>query len=124
MLVYSIGGLMSSVGTRSVRTESNGAFQFKDVAGGAYAVMASRASQRVTVAGADIEDVLLVARTGSSVSGEVATDEATPPPFGNSGVRVLLDVPDGNVLPTVASCRLARTGPSSSNNWEVRSCSG
>jgi hypothetical protein len=55
----------------------------------------------VDVTGADIDNLLLVPRVGSTVSGSVVTDEGTPPPFPSSGLRVLLEQGNGDVLGTV-----------------------
>jgi hypothetical protein len=102
MLAYSFPGATSTVGSRSVRTQSDGTFQFKNVAGGTYMVMAGGgASQQVVASGADIDEVQLVVRRGSTVTGSVIAEDGTVPPFATSGVRVLLEAPLGNVLPTV-----------------------
>jgi hypothetical protein len=50
---------------------------------------------------ADIDSLDLARRIGSTVTGTIVTEEGTPPPFSNSGVRVNLLAPFGNVLPTV-----------------------
>jgi hypothetical protein len=89
------------VGSRSVRTEADGSFQFRNVAAGTYVAMTTGASQPVAVAGTDVEDLQLVVKTGSTVSGTLVADDGSAPPFDTSGVRVLLDAPTGNVLPTV-----------------------
>jgi carboxypeptidase family protein len=100
-LAYSYPGVIMTAGMRSVRTAGDGSFEIKDVAEGVYMVGGGSAEQIVTVAGADIEGLLLVARTGSNVSGTLATEDGTPPPFPSSGVRVTLSAPFGKVLPTV-----------------------
>ncbi len=102
-LAYSYpGGIVSTFGMRSTRTGSDGSFVFTNVTPGVYSVDArSGAEQVVTVAGGDIEGVALVPKTGSTVTGTVVTDEGFAPPFSPSGVRVLLEAPDDDVLPTV-----------------------
>jgi hypothetical protein len=100
-LAYSFPGVTITPGSRSVRARADGSFEFKDVAGGTYVVMTTAASQTVAVASADVVDVQLLVRTGSTVSGTLMTDDGSAPPFGASGVRVLLDAPTGDVLPTV-----------------------
>ena len=100
-LAYSYPGVMMTAGMRSARTEADGRFQFKGIAGGTYLVIAAGAGERVRVADQDINDVLLVVRTGSTILGTLVTDEGTEPPFGPSGVSVLLDTSSDDVLPTV-----------------------
>jgi hypothetical protein len=88
-------------GSRSTRTARDGTFQFKNVAGGGYLLMGEGARQSIVVAGADLDGLVLVSKKGSTVTGTLVTDDGNPPPFGTSGVRVLLEAPYGNVLPTV-----------------------
>jgi hypothetical protein len=99
-LAYSYpGGIIMSAGIRSVRTDRDGVFEFKDVAAGRYAL---GSYQDITVGDADIENLLLVSRTGSMVSGVLVGEDGAPPPFPTPGVRVLLQAPtDEDVLPTV-----------------------
>jgi hypothetical protein len=101
-LAYSYPGYFMAGGSRSARTSGDGSFEFKDVPGGVYLVSAGAGADRtITVAGADIADLALVARTGSVVTGRLITDDGVPPPFPSSGVRVTLSAPTPNVLPTV-----------------------
>jgi hypothetical protein len=100
-LAYSYPGSVMTAGMRMVRTAADGSFEFRDVPGGTYSVGGGNAEQIVTVAGEDIDGILLTPRTGSQVSGVVTTDEGTAPPFPVSGVRVLLEAPARGVLPTV-----------------------
>jgi hypothetical protein len=100
-LSYSYPGVVMSASMRTVKTAGDGSFEFKDVAPASYRVGGGSASREVTVAGSDIDGIVLVPRTGSTVSGTVVTDEDTPPPFQPSGVRVLLEAPFGDVLPTI-----------------------
>jgi hypothetical protein len=94
------GGGMMTAGMRSVRTERDGSFELKDVPGGMFCVGCGGAEQIVTVDGADIENLVLVSKTGSTVLGTLTTDDGAPP-FPLSGVRVLLEAPYEKVLPTV-----------------------
>jgi hypothetical protein len=113
-LAYSYPGLVVVGGMRSVKTAQDGVFVFDDVAGGVYNVGAGGGSEQiVTVAGADIDDIVLTPRTGSTVTGSVVTDEGTPPPFLASGVRVFLVAPDEKVLPTVRV-------PAIDGNWSFK----
>lgn len=100
-IAYSYPGVIMIAGMRTVRTAPDGSFQIKDVPGGVYSVMSGGDQVILTVAGSDIDEVVLTQRVGSTVTGSVTTDEGTPPPFPTSGVRVLVEAPDDNVLPTV-----------------------
>jgi hypothetical protein len=100
-LAYSYPGVIVTAGMRVVRTAGDGTFEIKDVPPGTYSVGGGSAEQIVTVAAADIDDVVLVPKTGSTVSGTLVTDTGTMPPFPASGVRVFLEAPYGKVLPTV-----------------------
>lgn len=102
-LMYSFPGFVMTSGRRSVRTAGDGSFRFSDVPGGAYIVGGGggSADQRITVSGADINDIVLTLRTGSTVLGSVTTDEGLAPPFPTSGVRILLQTSSDDVLPTV-----------------------
>jgi hypothetical protein len=109
-------GIMLAGGT-IVRTSADGGFEFRDVPPGLYQVRASgggaSASTLVAVAGTDIDQLVLNARTGSTVVGSFVTDTGERPPFPASGVRVsLLASPSASVLPTV---RL----PGVDNDWTV-----
>lgn len=110
-LAYSYPGAIVVAGMRSIKTEQDGAFVFDDVPPGAYDVTAGGGSdQFITVAGADIDGLVLTPKVGSTVTGTVVTEEGTPPPFSASGMRVLLIAPTEDVLPTV---RL----PAIDGNW-------
>ena len=100
-LMYSFRRFVMTVGRRSVRTEADGSFQFDDVPPGFYNLGGGSFGRDINVVGADIDDLLLVARTGSTVLGSVSTDEGVPPPFPTSGVRILLQTSSDDVLPTV-----------------------
>lgn len=100
-LAYSFPGVIMTVGMRNVRAAADGSFEFKDISSGTYSVFGGSDERIVTMAGADVEDVMLVAKTGSTVSGILVTDEDARPPFQPSGVRVSLLAPTGKVLPTV-----------------------
>ena len=100
-LAYSFPGVIMTAGMRNSRAAGDGTFEFKDVPSGTYDVMGGNDQHTVTVAGADVEDLVLVTRTGSTVSGTLVTDEDARPPFPPAGVRVSLLAPTGKVLPTV-----------------------
>lgn len=98
---FSPDGILT-VGSRDAPVDRGGAFELTQVAAGNYLLIGAGGSeQAIAVADADISDVTLVARTGSTVSGVVVTEEDVPPPFSSSGVRATLLAPFGNVLPTV-----------------------
>ena len=102
-LMYTFPGIIMTAGRRSVRTAGDGSFRFADVPGGVYLVASGggSADQTITVTGADIPDITLVQRTGSTVLGSLSTDEGVAPPFPTSGVRILLQSSSDKVLPTV-----------------------
>lgn len=100
-LLYSFQRFVMMAGRRSVRTGGDGSFVFHDVPPGVYNVGGGGMDRTITVTGADIDDLVLVGRTGSTVHGSVSTDEGVPPPFPTSGVRVLLQTASDDVLPTV-----------------------
>ena len=100
-LAYSFPGLVMTAGMRTVRGAGDGSFEIKDVSPGNYVVLGGGEDRPVSVAGADIEDLTLVRKTGSTVSGTLVTDEDARPAFQPSGIRVLLVAPTGRVLPTV-----------------------
>jgi hypothetical protein len=104
--VYPGGGLMTA-GMRSARTAGDGSFEFKDVPGGTFCVGCGNGEQIVTVNGADIENLVLLPRTGSTVLGTFAAEDGTPPPFPMSGVLVTLEAPTEGVLPTVRVVEVA-----------------
>lgn len=101
-------------GSMNVRTERDGTFEIRNVAPGEYNLRAGgggSASMFLAVTG-DIDNLLLIPRTGSTVSGSVVTDEGTAPPFPASGVRLSL-VRGENTLPTVGL-------PAVNNDWSFR----
>lgn len=98
-LNYGWGTFVMTFGARSVRADPAGAFEFTDVPAGRYVVGGGQGVP-LTVAGADVDDVDIVVKTGSTITGSVTTDEGAPPPFVTSGVRIRLEAPFGNVLPT------------------------
>jgi protocatechuate 3,4-dioxygenase beta subunit len=100
-MAYSYPGVIMVAGMRSVRAGGDGTFTIKDVPGGVYGLSSGGDSLTLTVTGADVDDVLLTQRVGSTVTGVVLTDEDLPPPFPTSGVRVFIETPGGKVLPTV-----------------------
>jgi hypothetical protein len=99
-LNYGYGTFVLTAGARMMRTDASGAFDFRDVPAGRY-IIGGGQGQPITVAGVDLDDVRIVARTGSTVLGSLTTDEGVPPPFPVSGVRILMEAPYGNVLPTL-----------------------
>jgi 5-hydroxyisourate hydrolase-like protein (transthyretin family) len=100
-LMYSFQRFVMTVGRRSVRSGADGSFQFEGVPPGVYNVGGGSMDRTVTVAGADIDDLVLVAKTGSTVFGTISTDDGMPPAFPTSGVRILLQTSSDDVLPTV-----------------------
>ena len=91
-----------TAGSRTVRTEADGSFEIKNVTPGVYRLDAGGgADQLLTVTGADIEGIVLVSKTGSTVTGTLVADDGAPPSFPTSGVRILLDTWSDKVLPTV-----------------------
>lgn len=100
-LAYSFPGLIMTAGMRTVRGAPDGSFEIKDVAPGVYAVLGGSDEEIVTMAGADVDNLTLIRKSGSTVTGTLVTDEEARPPFQPSGVRVTLIAPTGKVLPTV-----------------------
>jgi hypothetical protein len=100
-LLYSFERFVMMVGRRSVRSGPDGSFRFDDVPPGVYNVGGGSMDRTVTVTGADIDDLLLVGRTGSTVFGSISTDTGVPPTFPTSGIRILLQTSSDDVLPTV-----------------------
>jgi protocatechuate 3,4-dioxygenase beta subunit len=112
------GGGMVVAGGLSTRTAADGTFEFRDVTPATYSIRAvssgASASLRLPVTGADIDNVVLVPRTGSTLLATIVTETGEPPPFPASGVRVNLVAPAGaDVLPTVRV-------PGVDNDWSVR----
>jgi hypothetical protein len=85
-------------------TGADGSFELSGVPPGFYGLRSSAgggtASLSVDVAG-DLDNLLLVSRSGSTITGVVVTDTGEPPPFTASGARLSLLAPSGDVLPTV-----------------------
>jgi hypothetical protein len=112
-LARSLGGsVIIGEGIVQVRTTGDGAFEFRDVPPADYMIRTSgrsgTASIVIPVAG-DVENLLLVPRTGSSVTGSVVTESGGPPPFPVASTRVLLvAAEEGRVLPTVRAPAIER----------------
>lgn len=100
-LLYSYPGVVMMGGARTTTTAADGTFELKNVTAGVYNLGPGSASEHVTVADGDIDGIVLTSKTGSTVTGQVVTDDGSAPPFGTSGVRVWLETPFDNVLPTV-----------------------
>jgi hypothetical protein len=114
-LSYSLtpGAIVVS-GSAATRTAADGTFEFRNISPGTYMVRSGGASQTLPLGAADVDSVLLVPRTGNTISATITTDEGGTPPFPASGVRVaLVAQPGAEVLPTV---RL----PAVDNDWTVR----
>ena len=88
----------------SANTGADGSFELSGVPPGFYSIRSNApgatASLEADVSG-DVDNLLLVARTGSTITGTVVTDIGEPPPFNVAGARLLLLAANGNVLPTV-----------------------
>ena len=95
------GSVVMASGGRSVRTEQDGSFEFRDVPAAQYALSSGSGWLDVAVDGADLRDLVLAQKIGSTVSGSVMTDDGGVPPFPSSGVRVTLVNVGDNQLPTV-----------------------
>jgi hypothetical protein len=110
-------GAILATGGISTRTGGDGTFEFTNVAPATYLLRAGggggSASMPLVVSDADINDLLLVPRTGSTVTGSIITEEGGTPPFSASGIRINLLAPLGNVLPTVRV-------PAVDNDWTFR----
>jgi hypothetical protein len=101
-LMYSYpGSVVMTSGARSVRTEADGSFEFRDVPAARYSLATTGSSIDVSVDGSDVEDLVLAQKVGSTVTGSVITDDGGVPAFPSSGVRVTLVAGGDNVLPTV-----------------------
>jgi hypothetical protein len=101
-LMYSYpGSVVMTSGARSVRTEPDGSFEFRDVPAAQYSLATTGSSIDLSVEGSDVKDLVLAQKVGSTVSGSVITDDGGEPPFPSSGVRVMLVAGGDNVLPTV-----------------------
>jgi hypothetical protein len=97
-------GAFSSGTPISATTGADGSFELAAVPPGFYLILSNvgsaRASLPLDVSG-DLDNLLLVARTGSTITGVIVTDTGEPPPFNVAGARLSLLAPTGNVLPTV-----------------------
>jgi hypothetical protein len=97
----------------STRTAADGAFELRDVPPGTYSIRAGArnetAFETVVVAG-NVDNLQLVATSGSPVTGTVVTDEGSLPPFTASGVRLNLLTDSDRVKPTVRV-------PAVNNDW-------
>lgn len=91
-------GVAVAAGGRSTRSAADGSFEFREVPTGTYLV----GDEEIVVTGVDIDDVVMVVKTGSTVTGTVVSPDGSPLPFGSSGVRILNQAPSGKVLPRVA----------------------
>ena len=101
-LMYSYpGSVVMTSGARSVRTDQDGSFEFRDVPAAQYALSSGGANIDLSVEGSDVKDLVVAQKVGSTVSGSVIADDGGVPPFPSSGVRVMLVAGGDNVLPTV-----------------------
>jgi hypothetical protein len=91
-------GVAVASGGRSTRSAADGSFEFREVPTGTYLV----GDEEIAVDGADIDDVVMVVKTGSTVTGTVVSADGTPLPFASSGVRILNQAWSRKVLPRVA----------------------
>ena len=91
-------GVAVAAGGRSTRSTADGSFEFKDVPAGTYLI----GDEEVVVVGVDIDDIQMVVRTGSTVTGSVVSADGAPLPFGPSGVRIINQASSGKALPRVA----------------------
>jgi hypothetical protein len=91
-------GVAIAAGGRSTRSAPDGSFEFRDVPSGTYLV----GDEEVVVTGVDIDDVQMVVKTGSTVTGSVVSADGSPLPFGPSGVRIINQAVRGKALPRVA----------------------
>lgn len=88
----------------SANTSADGSFELSGIPPGHYAVRSNAGGDSASVdvdVSTDIDNLLLVARSGSTVTGVVVTDTGDPPPFTASGARLSLSASTGTVLPTV-----------------------
>jgi protocatechuate 3,4-dioxygenase beta subunit len=95
---------IASANPISATTTADGSFELSGVPPGFYSIGSAaggaRASLSLEVSG-DVDNLLLLARTGSTINGVVVTDTGEPPPFNVAGARLSLLAPAGEVLPTV-----------------------
>jgi len=88
----------------SANTTPDGSFELSGVAPGHYAIRSNAGGNSASInldVSADLDNLLLVARSGSTVTGVVVTDAGEPPPFTASGARLSLLASAGEVLPTI-----------------------
>lgn len=88
----------------SANTSADGSFELSGIPPGHYAVRSNAGGDSASVdvdVSTDSDNLLLVARSGSTVTGVVVTDTGDPPPFTASGARLSLSASTGTVLPTV-----------------------
>ena len=99
------GLTIASANPISATTIGDGSFELAGVPPGPYSIRSASAREtaRLTIdVVADTDNLVLVSRTGSTVTGRVVTDSGEPPPFTASGARLSLLAPfPDNVLPTV-----------------------
>ena len=91
-------GVAVAGGGRSTRSAPDGSFEFRDVPAGTYLV----GDEEIAVTGVDIDDIQMVVKTGSTVTGSVVSADGSPLPFGPSGVRIINQTTTGKALPRVA----------------------
>lgn len=97
------GGLSMSISSATV--DADGSWRMKNIAPGEYKLnvnhqdrdrLPERAGTTVTLQGADIEGLTLVADSGGTISGQVVTDDgAAPPSPGSGALRVRADTVSG-----------------------------
>jgi len=100
-LMYSWGEGAFVFGARRAAVGGDGTFEIKDVTEGSYELSWAGGTLPLRVGEADVTDLDLVRRIGSTVTGTIVTEDDTPPPFANSAVRVSTLAPYGNVLSAV-----------------------
>jgi hypothetical protein len=87
-----------------VRAAADGSFELPHVPPGDYRIRATdasdNASEYLQVTG-DVENLVLVGRSGSTIFGSIVGDDGTPPSFPASGVQVNLIPASDTVLPSV-----------------------
>ena len=91
-------GVAVAAGGRSTRSAPDGSFEFRDVPAGTYLV----GDEEIAVNGADLDDIQMVVKTGSTVTGSVVSADGSALPFGPSGVRIINQA-IGKVLPRVGA---------------------
>ena len=103
--IRGVGTILSGT-PLTTKSGADGSFEFIDVPPGTYSLRgnAGRGETHgiiVDVSG-DIDNLVLVPRGGSTITGAIVTDSGEPPPFSASGARLLLLAPEPDkVLPTV-----------------------